>query len=84
MPNKLVQVVLGSNYDPPISRARKMMTCWVENRPDLRIGCKITLKDTDEPDRLWDVEQIGREHDRKDIKRGWGMTDYFVKEENRK
>lgn len=79
--SKLVQVELHSKLAKKVGY--KVMMSWVENRPDLKIGCRITLKDTEEPERLWTVMSIGPEHDRSDIKRGWGMTDYFVKEGER-
>lgn len=59
--SRVVQVDLrnGSN----------LMTCWVE--PKVKVGNLVTLKDTDEPSRLWEVLRVGREHERSDIKRGW-------------
>lgn len=63
-PRKLVQVDLRSGD--------RLLTCWVE--PKVKVGDSITLKDTDEPERLWLVLRVGIEQKATDIKRGWGMT----------
>lgn len=41
------------------------MTCWVE--PKIKIGNRITLKNSDDPSRLWDVVGIGEAHPASDI-----------------
>lgn len=47
-------------------------TVWVNDRPDLKLGVFITLKNSDEPERLWEVVTISEMsiHDY-DINRGW-------------
>lgn len=49
-----------------------LQTVWVNDRPDLKLGVFITLKNSDEPERLWEVVTISEMsiHDY-DINRGW-------------
>jgi hypothetical protein len=49
----------------------RMLTCWVE--PKVRVGDRITLKDTEEPGRGWDVLRVGERRESTDIKRGWNF-----------
>lgn len=60
----------------------RIMVTWLEAEKNLRPGSLITLKDMENV--IWTVETIGKPHSRSDIKRGWGMTDYFGKERDRK
>lgn len=57
----LVQVDLRSDT--------RYRTCWVE--PRVKVGDQITLKNSDEPTRLWDVLRVGEARLASDIKRGW-------------
>jgi len=57
----LVQVDLRSE--------NRVRTCWVE--PKVRVGDRITLKNSDEPARLWEVTRVGEPRQSADIKRGW-------------
>lgn len=47
----------------------RLLTCWVE--PKVVVGNRITLKDTDEPERLWEVLRVGVKQKATDVKRGW-------------
>lgn len=53
----------------------RIMVTWLDADKNLKPGDRITLKEM--PDIWWTVESIGQEHDRKDIKRGWGQTDFI-------
>lgn len=69
---KIVQVTLYREVDG----AR--MTTWVDNKPNLRLGSRITLKDCVE-DGLWQVvERFDGEHETHDFDfhRGWDNNDY--------
>jgi hypothetical protein len=45
-------------------------TCWI--RADVRRGSRVTLKNSEEPGRLWDVVRVGAEpRDLSEINRGW-------------
>lgn len=45
---------------------------WVNDRPDLKVGVFITLKNSDEPEKLWEVKEISEMTLQDyDIKRGW-------------
>lgn len=57
----LVQVDLKSD--------NRMMTCWVE--PKVRVGNFITLKNHEEPARMWEVLRVGEPQERSRINRGW-------------
>ncbi len=57
----LVQVDLRSG--------NRYRTCWVE--PRVAIGDRITLKNSDEPKRWWDVLRVGDPRESSEIKRGW-------------
>ena len=45
------------------------LTCWVE--PKVRAGDQVTLKNSGEPQRWWDVIRVGPARSASDIKRGW-------------
>jgi len=47
----------------------RYMTCWVE--PKAKVGNRITLKNFNEPDRLWEVLRVGEPRERSSINRGW-------------
>lgn len=57
----LVQVELRSD--------NRFLTCWVE--PKAKVGDRITLRNSAEPARLWDVLRVGEPRAAADIKRGW-------------
>jgi hypothetical protein len=59
----------------------RLMVSWLEAFK-VKPGDSVVLKDMENI--VWLVESVGREHERSDIKRGWGMTDYFGKESDRK
>ena len=44
-------------------------TCWVD--PRVKVGDQVTLKNSDEPLRRWDVLRVGEPRPSRDIKRGW-------------
>lgn len=73
-----LRAVTGDNLEP--LNVRHMVT-WLE-AGKAKPGNLITLKDM-EPVK-WEVVTVGQAHERSDIKRGWGMTDYFGKETDRK
>lgn len=46
------------------------LTCWLE--PKVKRGDQVTLKNSDEPARRWDVLRVGiAERDASGINRGW-------------
>ena len=59
----LVQVDLRSD--------NRMLTCWVE--PHVRVGDRITLKNSDTPACQWDVLRVGEPKDSSNVKRGWNF-----------
>ena len=59
--SKLVQCHLKSDT--------KETVAWLE--PKIKVGNQITLKDSDEPERLWEFLSIGEPRDKTDIHRGW-------------
>lgn len=58
---KLVQVDLIAD--------RTRLTCWVEDK--VKIGNLITLKNSDDPHRLWEVLRVGEPREHSSINRGW-------------
>ncbi|MEV0730723.1 MULTISPECIES: hypothetical protein [Polymorphospora] len=61
MTTMLVQVDLRS--------ADRYLTCWVE--PRTAVGDQITLRNSDDPARRWDVLRVGVPRPASDIRRGW-------------
>jgi hypothetical protein len=57
----LVQVDLRSD--------NRFLTCWIA--PRVAVGDQVTLKDSDEPARRWDVLRVGVPMAATEIKRGW-------------
>lgn len=47
----------------------KQMVSWLE--PKIKVGDVVTLKDSDDPTRRWDVLSVGEPRDRSEIHRGW-------------
>lgn len=48
----------------------------VDARPDVKVGNWITLKDSEDPKKLWLITRVGEYTRPKGaIPRGWGMTD---------
>ena len=47
----------------------RLLTCWVEDR--VKVGNTITLKNHEEPCKLWTVLRVGEPKDRTQINRGW-------------
>lgn len=67
----IVQVKLKNTHN-------EVMTTWVDTRPDLKLGCWITLKEF-KPSIRWQViELYGAVHDAKDFDfhRKWDNNDY--------
>lgn len=79
--NLVVQCELRhiENLGDPTNR---QMVTWLEADRGVKRGGRVTLKDL--PSIWWEVISVGQPHKRSDIKRGWGMTDYFGKETDRK
>lgn len=42
---------------------------WLSNEKKFKVGDFVTLKDSDEPKRIWKVLSKGKAHPRSDIKR---------------
>jgi hypothetical protein len=61
MTTMLVQVDLRSD--------NRYLTCWLE--PRVRPGDQVTLRNSPDPDRRWDVLRVGLARPSGDIKRGW-------------
>jgi hypothetical protein len=70
--------ITHGHKQPPV----RVMVTWLPSDKGIKPGDKIVLQDM--PNIWWLVESVGREHERSDIKRGWGQTDYFGKESDRK
>jgi hypothetical protein len=47
----------------------RFLTCWLD--PRVKVGDQVTLKDSAEPTRRWDVLRVGERRAPTDIKRGW-------------
>jgi hypothetical protein len=47
------------------------LTCWVDRRKPFRVGNVITLKNSDDSDRLWTVRSIGEPKDTATIRTDW-------------
>jgi hypothetical protein len=49
------------------------LTCWVDRRKPFRVGnvVVITLKNSDDSDRLWTVRSIGEPKDTATIRTDW-------------
>ncbi len=48
-----------------------VMIVWLSDEKKFKVGDSVTLKDSDEPNRLWKVTSKGKGHPRSDIKRVW-------------
>lgn len=81
--SKVVQCELRSADIWPPDNSRYVMTTWLEADKGLKPGDTLKLKDF-HPLHWWEVMSVGQPHERSDIKRGWGMTDYFGKENERR
>ena len=57
----MVQVDLRSD--------NRYLTCWLP--PRVRVGDRVTLRNSADPGRLWDVLRVGDERAAADIPRGW-------------
>jgi hypothetical protein len=72
---KIVQTILKSGDTQQVA--------WIDNDPRVRVGVQVTLKDSDEPERLWKVTAMGAIADKTDIagKRSgtWFNTDFVRK-----
>jgi hypothetical protein len=53
----------------------RVLTCWVE--PRVKVGDVITLKNSQQPGRLWSVTRVGEPRSSTAIKRGWDF-DYHA------
>jgi hypothetical protein len=47
------------------------LTCWVDQRKPFRVGNVITLKNSDDSDRLWTVRSVGEAKDAATIHTDW-------------
>ncbi|WP_232667107.1 hypothetical protein [Pseudonocardia sp. TRM90224] len=47
----------------------RFRTCWVE--PRVKVGDRITLRNSNDPQELWDVLRVGAPVDAGSIRRGW-------------
>jgi hypothetical protein len=47
----------------------RVLTCWLE--PRVRVGDQVTLKNSTEPQRRWDVLRVGAARAADEINRGW-------------
>jgi hypothetical protein len=47
------------------------LTCWVDRRKPFRVGTVITLKNSDDTDRLWTVRSIGEPKNTATIRTDW-------------
>jgi hypothetical protein len=47
------------------------LTCWVDRRKPFRVGNLITLRNSDDSDRLWTVRSIGEPKDAAMIRKDW-------------
>lgn len=46
------------------------LTAWVENK--IKVGNRITLKDSDDPDQMWEIISIDSEPvEQSSVNRGW-------------
>lgn len=68
----IVQCELLALGDEP-DTDRHLVT-WLE-AGKVRPGNTVVLKDM--PGVIWHVRSVGHPHERSDIKRGWGMTDFM-------
>lgn len=48
-------------------------TAWLPDDKRLAVGKNVTLKDSDDPARLWEILYMGESHERKDIKTVWNV-----------
>lgn len=72
---KVVQCSLRSMDNNSVAH----MVCWLDKRPELKKGVRVTLKDYEEPDREWWVESIGDVvMEKSDLKRAkdWHRNDF--------
>lgn len=67
--NNLVRVYLCRR--DPETGALSYMDIYVDDRPDLKIGNQITLKDSEHPEWRWQITDIYEHVAREDIKQGW-------------
>jgi len=43
-----------------LSQGPRQLVCWLDQRPDLKDGVYVTLKDTSEPTARWKVSSVGQ------------------------
>lgn len=52
------------------------LQCWLENRSNLKVGNRVTLKDSDDPALLWEVVSVGTViKEKKELKRPGAFFD---------
>lgn len=61
----IVQVELVSRHE----HGSTGLVCWVD--PRVQVGDRITLRDSDDPTRLWDVVDRGLEVLRSSVRQDW-------------
>jgi hypothetical protein len=52
-------------------RAIWYRTCLVEDRPDVRVGNKMTFKDDEYPGSVWTIEEVSRPIFKHAVNRTW-------------
>lgn len=55
---KVVQCSLWSPAQDNPDMVR-ILIAWLEHGPKIKTGSKLTLKDSDEPERLWTIKNVG-------------------------
>lgn len=79
---KIVQCSLSAKHGENIYST---LTVWLDVRPDLKEGAFVTLKDSDEPERLWKVESVGdRQEEKADIVIKGHSQAFFKRDMHRK
>lgn len=70
-----------------IINGNSSQVAWLDKVDQLRVGCRVTLKDSPEPERLWTVNSIGKADDSKEVTVGigkrsqtWFNTDFVRKD----
>lgn len=55
---------------------------YIELKPKLKVGVKVTLKDSDEPEKWWTVEKMGEPVDASLVERkeNWYKTNFTRKD----
>lgn len=58
------------HFQVQLSSGSTVRTCWL--REGVRVGDRVTLKNSEDPDQTWDVTWVGSEgRELDEINRGW-------------